>query len=65
VTSRHWWERGEEGAQRGHVGEQVAGDAECLGAADVRLAVVDEHGVGDADAQVVQHVLGVSEMTSP
>jgi hypothetical protein len=35
----------------------VAGDAERLGAADVRLAVVDEHGVGDADAQVVQHVL--------
>jgi hypothetical protein len=35
----------------------VAGNPERLGAADVRLAVVDEHGLGGADAQVVQYVL--------
>src|ERR1700678_2979296 len=50
-------QRREEGAQRGHIGEQVAGDPERLGAADVRLAVVDEHGPGRADAQVVQCML--------
>jgi hypothetical protein len=30
--------RHEEGAQRGHIGEAVAGDAKRLGAADVGLA---------------------------